>query len=224
MRQRPHSNSNLSHENAKRRSRGAESSVRRAAYCAAILSASSPNSSTIRSTKRVATSCLVMRGQRTSMPSRVTSATSFISPPITSPLTSLETIQSQRLRFSLAMASASTSWVSAANPMTSSGRFFFLRDSVARMSGFSDSSRVGCGSPSPSLSFIFFAAARLGRQSATAATEINTSDGKASWQASSISRAVSTGTWSTPSGTCKATGPDTSVTRAPAFASAPAIA
>ena len=64
----------------------------------------------------------------------------------------------------------------------------------------------------------------IGRQSATAATAINTSAGKALAQAVNMSRADSTCTVFTPCGGIIATGPDTKVTSAPSAAQARAMA
>ena len=79
------------------------------------------------------------------------------SPPMTSPDTSLATIQSAPLRSRFACAFATTLSVSAAKPMTRRGRRA-ERASSARISGFSTSVRVG-GPPAP-----FFAHAQLERQ------------------------------------------------------------
>ena len=62
------------------------------------------------------------------------------------------------------------------------------------------------------------------RQSATAAAKIATSAGSAASTAASISRAVSTCTVFTPAGSGNVTGPETSVTSAPAAAAARAMA
>ena len=92
------------------------------------------------------------------------------------------------------------------------------------MSGFSTSSMVP-SSASASPFFSLRAAASRGRMSATAAENTATSAvANASWAAESISRAVSTCTVRTPSGSGSATGPDTSVTSAPRAAAARARA
>jgi len=96
---------------------------------------------------------------------------------------------------------------------------FELTPSSARIS------RVGIrfsfGGPSPFLSFVTDGSTR---QSATAATRIAASAGKAAMTASAMSSAVSTSIRSTPTGVASATGPATRVTRAPAAAAAAAIA
>src|SRR6185437_8979445 len=180
--------------------------------------ASSP---AMRSARRRATSPFDAFGQG-STPCESTSSTSFSSPPMIAPsLTSLATIQSQPLRASLARASASRLPVSAANPTTSRGRAGPLAERVARMSGFSTSRMAG----GPSLPFFSLTVkASSTRQSETAATQTAASTGSAPSEASSISRAVSTSTRSTPAGVGSAVGPVISSTSAPSPASAPAMA
>ena len=89
------------------------------------------------------------------------------------------------------------------------------------MSGFSVSSSAGGAEPR----FLIFSGAKsLVRQSATAATMTAASTGNAALTAAAISSALSTSIRSTPGGVASATGPETSVTRAPAAAAAAAIA
>ena len=86
-------------------------------------------------------------------------------------------------------------------------------------------SRVGTkfssGGPSPFLSLVGEISTR---QSATAATMIAQSAGRAAMTASAICSAVSTSTRSTPAGVSSDTGPATRVTRAPTSAAAAAMA
>src|SRR5680860_764603 len=165
--------------------------------------------SAARARRRAAISSLLMAGQ-SSVPAPVTRCTMVRSPPMM-PVpaeTSLATIQSAPL----ARACSTTVSVSAAKPMTSSGRCGPGTAMVARMSGFW--ARFSETSPPPSF-LSFCAASACARQSATAAAQTAMSAGSASRVASSISCAVSTLMTSTPSGSGKFTGPDTSVTRAP---------
>ena len=136
-------------------------------------------------------------------------------------LTSLATMRSQRFRASFSRAWAITSSVSAAKPTTSRGRCFFRPATLARISGFSTSPRRG-GPDAPF--FNFDAPAVSTRQSATAAAAMKMSAGRACSTAASISRAVSTRSVSTPSGSGSVTGPLTRTTSAPASAAARAMA
>ena len=97
-----------------------------------------------------------------------------------------------------------------------------MRDTVARMSGFSAKSSRG-GVPVPSF-FILWLLAEATRQSATAAAKTAASAGSAASTAASISRAVSTATTRTPAGGGTVAGPVTKVTVAPCPANARAIA
>ena len=90
------------------------------------------------------------------------------------------------------------------------------------MSGLGASAIAGGGASADFLSFCPAGAAT--RQSATAAAQTATSAGSARRQAASISSAVSTCTTSTPFGSGRRTGPETSVVRAPSAASAVAMA
>jgi len=106
----------------------------------------------MRLTSMRATSSLGCIGQ-VSTPSVVTRWMRLLSPPMM-PVpseTSLARIQSQCLRASLALAFSTTRSVSAANPMTSAGRLDLRLATVARMSGFSASSKLGSASPFLSL-------------------------------------------------------------------------
>ena len=105
--------------------------------------------------------------------------------------------------------------------MTSFGRLVLSFETVARMSGFSISASFG-GPPASFFSFCTTSPAV--RQSATAAAKMPTSAGSAASTAASMSRALSTRTVFTPGGSGRLTGPDTSVTLAPAAAAARAIA
>jgi hypothetical protein len=89
------------------------------------------------------------------------------------------------------------------------------------MSGFSVSASFG-DAPAPFL--ILFACGLAARQSATAAANTATSAGSAFVTAASMSCAVVTLTTATPGGSGRLTGPDTSVTSAPAAAAAAAMA
>ena len=124
----------------------------------------------MRSIKARATSSFD-RGGQDSMPCtddhRHRLPAALISPPMM-PVegdTSLATIQSQPFLASLALALAKRSSVSAAKPMTNRGRFDLRWATVARISGFSTSSRVG-GRP---CFLILLWLSWRGRQSATAA-------------------------------------------------------
>src|SRR5680860_1588273 len=178
--------------------------------------------SAARARRRAAISSLLMAGQ-SSVPAPVTRCTMVRSPPMmpVAAETSLATIQSAPLARRLARACSTTFSVSAAKPMTSSGRWGPGTAMVARMSGFW--ARFSETSPPPSF-LSFCAASACARQSATAAAQTAMSAGSASRVASSISCAVSTLMTSTPSGSGKLTGPDTSVTRAPAATAARASA
>ena len=134
--------------------------------------------------------------------------------------TSFATIQSHPFRTRFAAACPATSSVSAANPTTSRGRIGPAADSVARISGFGTSSSAGA----PAAFFSLPTAGAATRQSATAAAHTATSAGSAAWHAASIAAAVSTATTAAPAGSGSATGPRTSVTRAPSDTSAAAIA
>src|SRR5215467_8290958 len=136
-------------------------------------------------------------------------------------VTRLARIQSQPLRASLALACSMMCSVSAAKPMTRRGRLRASWATVARMSGFSVSASFG-DPPAPFL--ILFACGLAMRQSATAAANTATSAGSAFVTAASMSCAVVTLTMATPGGSGTFTGPDTSVTWAPASAAAAAMA
>src|SRR4051812_27764923 len=176
----------------------------------------------IRWISAAATSFLDCGGQF-STPSLVTRWMVLLSPPMmpVSGDTSLARIQSQPLRASLALACSTTCWVSAAKPITSFGRLVLRCATVERMSGFSMSSSSGVPLP------VFLIFSRLlwaVRQSATAAANTAISAGSAFSTAASMSRALSTFTMFTPGGSGIVTGPDTSVTCAPARAAASAMA
>ena len=137
--------------------------------------------------------------------------------------TSLATIQSAPLALRFFLAKAMTFCVSAAKPITSCGRRpAFSPAIVLRMSGFSTSSRRGA--PLPGDFLIFSSDCVATRQSATAAAKTATSAGSARRTASSISRADSMWTTSTPAGSASRVGPVTSVTRAPSAAASAAMA
>ena len=155
-------------------------------------------------------------GGQASTPLAVTSSMVLRSPPMMPVCgdTSLARIQSQPLRASLALALAATFSVSAAKPITNSGRCDLRRAMVERMSGFSTSDNSGV--VWPAFFLIFCSPALATRQSATAAAKIATSTGSARSAARSMSRAVSTCTTITPGGSGTFTGPLISVTLAPA--------
>src|SRR5262245_24727642 len=162
-------------------------------------------------------------GGQDSTPCAVTRCTVLRSPPMAPPSaeTSLARIQSQPLRASFALACAMMCSVSAAKPMTRRGRLRASWATVARMSGFSVSASFG-DPPAPFL--ILLACGLAVRQSATAAANTATSAGSALVTAASMSCAVVTLTTATPGGSDTFTGPETSVTSAPAAAAAAAMA
>src|SRR5680860_463158 len=125
------------------------------------------STSAARARRRAAISSLLMAGQ-SSVPAPVTRCTMVRSPPMmpVAAETSLATIQSAPLARRLARACSTTFSVSAAKPMTSSGRWGPGTAMVARMSGFW--ARFSETSPPPSF-LSFCAASACARQSATAA-------------------------------------------------------
>src|SRR5215216_4386129 len=185
----------------------------------------------ILATSSAATCSLVIAGQDStlmpstpiSLSSRVSRRTVLRSPPITPVAgeTSLATIQSQPLRAILALALSIRCSVSAANPITSGGRPSFSFAIVARISGFS--TRASGGMPA-AVFFSFCSPSLATRQSATAAAKIAISAGKAASTRCSMSRADSTRITVTPAGSRNSTGPETSVTSAPAACAAAAMA
>ena len=136
-------------------------------------------------------------------------------------VTSLATIMSRFFFCSLAAAFFSTSLVSAAKP-TSTWPGRFSRPTCAATSGFWR--RVSTKSPSPCF-LIFCSATVAGAKSAGAAAWITMSvSGQRAVMASYKSWVDRIFTASTPSGTLRLTGPVTSVTLAPRFAAASAMA
>src|SRR6516225_3379789 len=162
-------------------------------------------------------------GGHDSTPCAVTRCTVLRSPAMAPPSaeTSLARIQSQPLRASFALACSIMCSVSAAKPMTRRGRLRASWATVARISGFSVSASFG-DPPAPFL--ILFACGLAARQSATAAANTATSAGSALATAASMSCALVILTTATPGGSGTLTGPDTSVTSAPASAAAAAMA
>ena len=112
--------------------------------------------------------------------------------------------------------------VSAAKPTTSAGRSVLRAATVARMSGFSTSASAGVP-PAPLLHL-------FGRRVGDAPVgdgggedrDIGRQRGLDRRQ--HLARAISTWTVATPAGSASVTGPETSVTRAPAAAAAAAMA
>src|SRR3954452_21249410 len=172
--------------------------------------------------RALATSFFDCGGQCSTL-SLVTRWMVLLSPPMTpvSGDTSLARIQSQALRTSFCLACSTTCSVSAANPITSLWRFDFRCATVERVTVLSTSESSGARLP------LFLSFSRLFvavRQSATAAANTATWAGSAASTAASMSRADSTFTMLTPRGPATFTGPETSVTAAPAEAAASAMA
>ncbi len=121
---------------------------------------------------------------------------------------------------SLRRALSTTSSLSAANPTQKGGEG--RAATVARISALGANSSAGAFALE---SFLIFSVLGFAtRQSATAATEMNTSAGKLAITASCISRAVVTSMRRTPRGLASDVGPATSVTSAPASRAACASA
>ena len=155
-----------------------------------------------------------------STPFAVTRWTVLASPPITSPETSLATIQSAPLRARLAVACSTTSLGFGGEADQQRGRLRAARRASARMSGFSASASAGGAAALLDL------LRRRPRRASRRPRRPSPRHRRAARRRppSAISRAVSTSMRSTPGGVASATGPATSVTRAPSAASAAAIA